>query len=86
MKTSELILQAAADIEVILNGHQMPVTTPSVVDRLRFVASRLTGLDSNASGNAFRIVSIANDFYTARKHWKYQGGAEAMWRDMLRKV
>lgn len=83
MKTSELILQAAADIEGILNAHQMPGPAPTVVDRLRFVASQLNGLDHNASGNAFRIVDIANDFYTARKHWKYQGGAVTMWRDML---
>jgi len=83
LKTSDLIHQVAAEIDGILSAHQMPIQTPDVVEQLRRVASRLTGLDSNASGNAFRVVSIANDYYSTKNHLKYQGGVEAMWRDML---
>jgi hypothetical protein len=82
MKTSEFILQAAAEIEEILSKHQMPVSDPSIPERLRFVASRLTGRDFSASENAVRIVSLANDFYSAKRHEKHSGGYESIWKEM----
>jgi hypothetical protein len=82
MKTSAVIEQVAAQIEAALNGQPYAAANASIPRRVRFLAAQLSGRDHYAAEKAYRIAELAQQFYSARKHAKYPGGAEALWAEM----
>lgn len=82
IKTSQVIFRVASEIETELNKQSMPGPNTSIPKRVRFHAAALSGRDSYAAEKAYRIAELAGIFYSARKHWKYPGGHQALWTDM----
>lgn len=82
IKTSENILKIALEIEAVLNDY--PFSTPNhfIPQRIRFLAAKLNAFDHYAAEKAYKIAERADSFYSARKHAKYPGGAEALWSEM----
>lgn len=82
MKTSEVILQVAAEIEAELNKQSVPGPNDFIPRRIQFLAAQLSGRDRYAAEKAYRIADLAGTFYSARKHSKYPGGHDALWTEM----
>lgn len=74
------IERIAADITEVLDKNRIPMPNENAVNRLRLLASLLPG--GHAKQKALELASKAEDFYSARKHEKYRGGAPLLFAQM----
>jgi len=81
-KTSEVLFKIADKIEAALNEY--PVAAPNAVipRRIRFLAAQLSSRDQYAAEKAYKIVELADMFYSDRKHTKHPGGSDGLWATM----
>lgn len=82
MKTSEVLIKIASEIESALNEQDFASPNDHIPKRVRFLAAQLSGHDRYAAEKAYKIAELASIFYSARKHAKYRGGPEALWAEM----
>lgn len=66
----------------ILNRHDYAEPNPNAVRRLRFLAAQLAGIDAYIGEKAARIASLADIFYSDRKHLRHPGGAKSLHTEM----
>lgn len=79
MKISETIRRAADNIETILKENAVPIPNPHAVSQIKFIANQLSGVANYAAEKAYNIASLADDFYSSRKHGKYRGGTDEVY-------
>lgn len=80
--TSVQLFELADEIERILTDHAVPMPDPIAIRRLKFIATRLGGLDSYAAEKAGQILEAAERFYSARKHQSHRDGADGLYTKM----
>ncbi|MFZ4702890.1 MAG: hypothetical protein ACOYMG_22835 [Candidatus Methylumidiphilus sp.] len=82
MKTSEIIIQVANDIEAALNKQTVPGPNTGIISQLQGLAASLNGKDVYAAEKAYQIAELAGIYYSVRKHVNYPGGSSALWAKM----
>lgn len=80
--TSVQLFELADEIERTLTEHAAPMPDPDAVRRLKFIETRLGGLDSYAAEKAGQIREAAERFYSVRKHQSHPGGADGLYTKM----
>jgi hypothetical protein len=55
--------------------HQLPVANPAALAKVRNLCIRMKGADHYINEKAGNIESLAGQYFSARKHAKYPGGA-----------
>ena len=81
-KTSDQITKIADEIEKVLQENDMPAANQTAINRLRFLAQELHGVDNYTAEKAHKIARHAEQFYSTRKHENYRGGADQLYTDM----
>ena len=81
MKTSENISNLADDIEDVLRESDIATPNPAAVGRLKFRSADEAILHILRE-KAGRIASLADTFYSARKHNSYRNGSSGVLADM----
>jgi hypothetical protein len=78
------------EIEGIIKSNNVPEPKPFIVQRISFLVSYLIPFDSYVAEKAGEISDLAKIYYSARKHKKYRGGAEEIYRrivhDLLNRI
>lgn len=70
-------------------NRSVPVADAYSLQRVCFLCARMKGSDHYINEKASRIETLATDYFSARKHWRYQGGADgvhAQIRDLLGRI
>ena len=78
MKTSENISNLADDIEDVLRESDIATPNPAAVGRLKFLAQLMRPYCTYCGEKAGRIASLADTFYSARKHNNYRNGSSGV--------
>ena len=82
MCTSATIGKLADELEALLAANPMVGAKPEVIKQLEFLTARLTAYDQVGGDKASAIVQKAKILYSARKHWDYPGGTDALRAEM----
>lgn len=82
MKTSENISNLADDIEDVLRESDIATPNPAAVGRLKFLAQLMRPYCTYCGEKAGRIASLADTFYSARKHNSYRNSSSGVLADM----
>lgn len=75
-------MEIASEIEALLQKNDSPNPNPVAIKKLSSLANQIQPWDSYAGEKAHKIVSLANIYYSDRKHFKYPGGAENLYVEM----
>lgn len=73
-------------IECILRTHSTPDKNDRAIFLLRGAHMDLQQIDGYSASIADNLISTAKDFYSARKHLNFPGGAQALRARMLADV
>ncbi|WP_230938464.1 hypothetical protein [Burkholderia multivorans] len=82
MKTSEVIRTIANEIEIIFRNSDFAEPRPLAVAHLEALHSRMRLRCGYCADRLKRIVSLAENLYSARGHQSHPGGAKGVLRDV----
>lgn len=77
----EQVLAAADEIEKLFDSSN-PAEDRRALNLVNSLCVRMKGVDPYISEKAEHILTLASDYFSARKHQKYDGGAEQVRSDI----
>ncbi|HHT8972180.1 TPA: hypothetical protein ACT5CR_003753 [Burkholderia cenocepacia] len=82
MKTSKVIREIASEIENIFRNNELAEPNPLALAQLEALHSRMRLHCGYCFERTTKIISLAKDFYSVRKHQLHPGGADGVLRDV----
>lgn len=72
------VLLVVEELEALLRRYDLPQPNPAVLNKVETLCVRMKGVDGYISEKAGSIQNLASQFFSARKHAKYPGGANQL--------
>jgi hypothetical protein len=82
MTSLDLTLKTVDEIEAFFKANAVPAANSEVLSKMRSMCMRLGG-DGYISEKAGNVIHLAGEFFSARKHNKYNGGCDRVYSDIL---
>jgi hypothetical protein len=82
MKTSERIIDVANSMAKVFEDYPYASPEPAALARLKSLAQEMPRVCFYCRETAQKVVSLANDFYSERKHQRYPGGPSDIQREV----
>lgn len=72
------VLLAVDELESLLRSYELPRPNPAVLSKVEALCNRMRGADNYITEKAGTIQILAAQFFSARKHANYPGGADEL--------
>ncbi|WP_258167820.1 hypothetical protein [Burkholderia multivorans] len=82
MKTSKVVREIANEIENVFRNNELAEPNPLALAQLEVLHSRMRLHCGYCFERTTKIISLAKDFYSVRKHQLHPGGADGVLRDV----
>lgn len=90
MNTSEKILELADETERFFKENAYPIPNEPAVRRMKYLCARMGAYDHYIAEKAGEISQLSEQFFSARKHQKFHGGANMIYSrivsDLLHRI
>ncbi|WP_230943335.1 hypothetical protein [Burkholderia cepacia] len=86
MKTSNIIRDVANVIEDVIRVNDIASPNPSAIEQLVFQYNRVRPHCGYCAEKIRKIIALADDFYSARRHQFHSRGADGLFFDIRENI